>query len=134
MRNINENFIPYAESLDLKAFGVNKEQISCYGNFINEKLALGFLHSTHCNENTVLGLTYGQAFEFIRDKYGLHGWVSSKTVNDGKTIFIPNGRTIPDIIKKNLVVDIIPYMAFEKFNSAELECLRVMIQFIKEKK
>ena len=126
MRNIHENYVPYSESLELKNFGVNNEQVTCHGNFINEKLALGFFHSTHCTLDTILGLTYGQAFDFFREKFSIEGWVQpylSPEPRKCEAKFWYGGRTPTEGTSVGI---------YDTFMEAELECVRAIIQFIKE--
>lgn len=77
--------------------------------------------------------SFSQAFRWFREKYGLCVWITSKTV-DSKTVYIIHGRTIPDIIKNNLIVDIIPYVTLRTYEEAELECLKKLIEIVKNKK
>ena len=126
MKIISESFVPYTESVDLKDLGINKEQVSCYGNFINEKLCLGFFHSTHCTSDTILALSYGQAFDFIRSKFRIEGWVQpylSPQPRRYEAKFWYGGRTPSEGISVGI---------YDTHLEAELECLRAIIQFIKE--
>lgn len=126
MRTIAENSLPYAESLELQALGVNEEQISCYGNFINEKLCLGFFHSTHCTPETILALSYGQAFDFFRKKYRIEGWVQpylSPEPRRCEAKYWYGGRTPSEGTSIGI---------YNTHLEAELECVKAIIQFIKE--
>jgi hypothetical protein len=126
MRTITENSLPYAESLELQALGINKEQVSCYGNFINEKLCLGFFHSTHCKPDTILALSYGQAFDFFREKYRIEGWVQpylSPEPRRCEAKFWYGGRTPSEGTSVGI---------YDTHLEAELECVKAIIQFIKE--
>ena len=60
---------------------------------------------------------------WLREEHNIHIWASCKTNDDGKTIFIPHGRTIPDTIKNRLVVDIIPYSTHNTYEQAIEEAL-----------
>lgn len=125
MRTLAENSVPYAESLELQALGINEEQVTCFGNFINEKLCLGFFHSTHCTPDTVLGVTYGQAFDFFREKFRIEGWVQpylSPQPRQFEAKFWYGGRTPPEGTSVG---------KYDTFMEAELECVRAIIQFIK---
>jgi hypothetical protein len=126
MRTLAENSLPYAESLELYALGVNEEQITCYGNFINEKLCLGFFHSTHCTPETILALSYGQAFDFFREKFRIEGWVQPYLSPDPRRCeakFWYGGRTPSEGTSIGI---------YDTHLEAELECVRAIIQFIKE--
>jgi len=125
MRTLAENFVPYAEALELQTLGINNEQVSCFGNFINEKLCLGFFHSTHCTPDTILGVTYGQAFDFFREKFRIEGWVQPYLSPDPRQCeakFWYGGRTPTE------------GTSVGKYNThleAELECVKAIIEFIK---
>ena len=126
MRTIAENSLPYAESLELQALGINNEQITCFGNFINEKLCLGFFHSTHCTPETILGLSYGQAFDFFRVKYRIEGWVQpylSPEPRRCEAKYWYGGRTPTEGTSVGI---------YDTHLEAELECVKAIIQFIKE--
>ncbi len=126
MRTLAENSVPYAEALELQTLGINNEQVTCFGNFINEKLCLGFFHSTHCTPDTILGLTYGQAFDFFRKKYRIEGWVQpylSPQPRRYEARFWYGGRTPTEGTSVGI---------YDTHHEAELECVRAIIQFIKE--
>ena len=69
-------------------------------------------------ENIFTAPTQSLLQTWLRKTHNINIWVSSKTTDKGNTIFIPHGRTIPDTIKKNLVVDIIVYNTFESHEDA----------------
>ena len=126
MRTLAENSVPYAESLELQALGINNEQVTCFGNFINEKLCLGFFHSTHCTPETILGLSYGQAFDFFRKKYRIEGWVQpylSPEPRRCEAKYWYGGRTPTEGTSVGI---------YDTHLEAELECVKAIIQFIKE--
>jgi hypothetical protein len=125
MRTLAENSVPYAEALELQALGINNEQVTCFGNFINEKLCLGFFHSTHCTPDTVLGVTYGQAFDFFREKFRIEGWVQPYLSPDPRQFeakFWYGGRTPSEGTSVG---------KYNTFMEAELECVKAIIEFIK---
>lgn len=61
--------------------------------------------------------------KWLREEHNIHIWASCKTNDDGKTVFIPHGRTIPDTIKNKLVVDVIPYSTYINYEEAIEEAL-----------
>ena len=126
MRTLAENSVPYAESLELQTLGINNEQVTCFGNFINEKLCLGFFHSTHCRPETILGLTYGQTFDFFRTKFSIEGWVQpylSPQPRQFEAKFWYGGRTPSEGTSVGI---------YDTFMQAELECVKAIIEFIKQ--
>ena len=70
--------------------------------------------------------TIAETVTWLYEKYAIWIFVASKT-SDGKNIFIPHGRTVPDTIKNGLIVDLIPYTAkdtpTEAYESAIEYCL-----------
>ena len=54
---------------------------------------------------------------WLREVHKINIFISSKTI-ENKTIFIPHGRTIPDTIKNNLIVDIIQYCTNNTYEEA----------------
>ena len=110
----------------LRELGINKVQVTCSAAYINNKFSLGFFHSSHCLEDLVLAPTYSQAFDFIRKKYRIEGWVQpylSPEPRRYEAKFWYGGRTPSEGISVGI---------YDTHLEAELECLRAIIQFIKE--
>jgi hypothetical protein len=129
---MEKEFVPYEQALALKELGFDEP---CFATIdqtdylhINgtKKLPRGSMMY-----DTIDAPTYSQAFRWFREEYNLIGWVNSKTLDDGRVIFIPHGRTIPDTIKNNLIVDVITYFTGESYEQAELECLKKLIEIVK---
>ena len=55
--------------------------------------------------------------KWLREVHKINIFISSKTI-ENKTILIPHGRTIPDTIKNNLIVDIIQYCTNNTYEEA----------------
>lgn len=126
MKTIAENSLPYAESLDLQSLGINNEQVTCYGNYVNEKIHLGFFYSTHNTPDIILALSYGQAFDFFREKYRIEGWVQpylSPEPRRNEAKFWYGGRTPNEGTSVGI---------YDTHLEAELECVRAIINFIKQ--
>ena len=125
MKTLADNFPPYAESVEIKALGFNEEQTTCFGNFINEKLCLGFFHPSHCTEDTILAPTYSQAFDFFREKYGYDVTIKKCTPSEYKfeieQLFVENNYYFIDF-------------PFPSYEVAELECLKKLIEIVKREK
>jgi hypothetical protein len=119
-----KDFTLYQEALDLKELGFDE---FCYAKYIeNDRTSKNY--GLICSVST-----YSQAFRFFREKYGLHTWVGCKTLYNGKTVYIGNGRTIPNTLKDGFIVDIIPYEPKDTPEEAELVCLRKLIEIVKNK-
>ena len=144
---MKKEFVSYEQALALKELGFDEP---CFGWFRSTLIPSNFTEyfldtefgmnespsdwvNSNFSDKTCSAPLYQQAFRWFREEYGLIGWVNSKTLDDGKTIYIPHGRTIPDTINKNLIVDIIPYVTLKTFEEAELECLKKLIELVKNK-
>jgi hypothetical protein len=132
---MNKDFIPDEQALALKELGFDEP---CFGFYFKGEEDENFNLIPNGRTGGFFGYqfdapTYSQAFRWLKNKHGLYGWVTSKTIDENKTIFIPQGRTIPDTMQKGLVVDIIPYVTFKDDIDAQLECLKVFIKIVKEK-
>ena len=126
MKTLEESFVPCDEAIALHALGINNEQISCHAAYINKKFSLGFFHSSHCSEDLVLALTYSQAFDFFRTKFYVEGWVQpylSPEPRKCEAKYWYGGRTPSEGTSIGI---------YNTHLEAELECVRGIIQFIKE--
>ena len=141
---MTKEFIPYEQALALKELGFDEPCLASWTYKTKERIptlygcgALLFdtdgLITNQTEDIICSAPTFSQAFRWFREKYGLHTWITSKTNDKGETVFIPQGRTIPDTIKNNLTVDIIPYYTGKSSEEAELECLIKLIEIIKNK-
>lgn len=110
-----KDFIPNKEALELKTLGFDAEKCS--------KQDIGLC----------LAPTYSQAFRWFREKHKLHCWVGCKTLDNGETVYIGNGRTIPNTLIDGFVIDIIPYEPKPTPEEAELACLKKIIEIVKNK-
>jgi hypothetical protein len=126
-----KDFTLYQEALDIKELGFDEPCFTWYWDDVG--LYKGLQYGNHNKGITISAPTYSQAFRFFREKYGLHTWVGCKTLDNGKTVYIGNGRTIPNTLKDGFIVDIIPYEPKDTFEEAELACLRKLIEIVKQK-
>jgi hypothetical protein len=147
---MKRNFILYEQAFGLKQLGFDEICLGHYQDrdektlhgarlesdnimFFHGETNKGFIVNNSPVSHCVLAPLYQEAFDWFRDNHKLHCWITSKTIDDEKVIFIPHGRTIPDTLKKGLVVDIIPYAAFENIEQAKLESIKKLIEICKNK-
>ena len=134
-------FVPYEQAEALKELGFDEH---CFAKYYQQDGNTPFIQIGEIEigeaENGGDDITfecdaplYQQVFKWFRKTHKLHTWVTSKTIDEVDTIFIPHGRTIPDTMQKGLVVDIIPYVTCKKEEQAELESLRKLIEIVKKK-
>ena len=124
---MNKEFIPYEQALELKQLGFDEPCFGCY----DEKRVVGLTvmsikkYYTNSKEDTwnCSAPLYQQAFRWFREEYGYYYEIF---VDDDKTFgfmisyFIEIGRADKPIQRM--------YTTYEE---AELECLRKLIQLVK---
>jgi hypothetical protein len=121
---MEKEFIPYTEALALKELGFDEP---CFGVYYTKD---GDVRKCGSNEIGDAPL-YQQAFRWFREK---HGWISNVWTicisTDGITSFEYAIDTLDDLgvsqYRENF-----PYKTYEE---AELECLKELIEIVKEKK
>lgn len=126
MRTLQESFVPCDEAIALHELDINKAQVSCSAAYINRKFSLGFFHSSHCAEDLVLAPTYAQAFDFLRFHFRIEAWVQpylSPEPRRNEAKFWYGGRTSNEGTSIGI---------YDTHLEAELECLKHLIQFIKD--
>jgi hypothetical protein len=117
---MEKEFIPYAEALALKELGFNEP---CFGRYGNDSKMLykSYTENLHSNYLTPCPL-YQQAFRWFREKYNLHPLIEQTQV-DYRCSIVERPRIFYHI--DNI---------FETYEEAELECLKKLIEIVKEKK
>lgn len=127
-------FTPYDIALALKELGFHEECFKMYHHkLLKDSYSLSAIEAIQEREkdhDTYLAPTYSQAFRWFREKYGLLCYISSRTTYTGETLYIGNGRTIPDTIKNGFIVDNIKYDPKKTYREAELACLRKLIDIV----
>jgi hypothetical protein len=132
---MEKEFVPSEIALTLNELGFNE---NCFGFYFKGDDDESFKLIPIGKTDGYFGYQfnaplYQQVFRWFKEKHGLYGWVTSKSIDESNTVFIPHGRTIPDTMKKGLVVDIIPYVTFKSDIDADLECIKKFIEIVKEK-
>ena len=138
--NMNKEFIPYEQALALKELGFDEECISFYNQDDENKLGIHAQFDTYnisasknstkiksSRGNNILNLVsaplYQQAFRWFREKYGL----DSNTINTN--MWNTFSFVINDIPNKNPITT---YLDFNTHEEAELECLKKLIEIVKQ--
>jgi len=121
---MEKEFIPYEQALALKELGFNED---CFGwyNWTGKDLSL--TNNSYVDINPTPAPTFSQAFRWFREKYYLHSCISA--MNNGiELLYAP----LIDIIDKKhkAILDFDVYISYEE---AELECLKKLIEIVKEK-
>ena len=126
---MEKEFIPYEIALALKELGFREECSAYYSN--QEELC--FKWKTYGNMSThslrlIQAPTFSQAFRWFREKYHIIGEVKFKGGKTTKTAWYD--YVIYSEIDWN---DENPNEQWKKHEEAELECLKKLIEIVKEK-
>ena len=129
---MEKEFIPYEQALALKELGFDEPCLSCYDEEKtfeydaipnNQNLLQGFVSSP----------TFSQAFRFFREKYGLFAEITLWGDGLGYISMIKEIKQeeFIEVYNKDIVDTGLPIWKYEE---AELECLKKLIEIVKEKK
>lgn len=123
--SIEKEFIPYEQALALKELGFDEP---CFGYYLDEKLNI--FHNTSVNDrinsktkdifssDVIVTPLYQQAFRWFREKHDLLTYID---FNDTFRYNIDYNNSL------------IGLQGFNTYEEAELECLKKLIEIVKEK-
>jgi hypothetical protein len=133
---MEKEFIPYEQALALKKLGFNKTTLATYSTKQGSKWILTFDLSGEGqypdSSPACVAPLYQQAFRWFREKYGLFAEIT--LWGDGLG-FISMIKEIKqeefiEVYQKAIIDRGLPIWSYEE---AELECLKKLIEIIKEK-
>ena len=116
-------FVPYEQALELKQLGFDKD---CFGYYENDVLIL--CYDSKQDYELLLNCTaplYSQAFKFFREKYKFHAEIRSYTAKYF-TIIIQELKDIVRYLEYGGID-----LKFNTYEEAELECLKKLIEIVK---
>jgi len=125
---MENEFIPYTEALKLKELGFDEPCMAFYELNNREVMVVGV--NQRYNDPSLLTITdfcaplYQQAFRWFREKYRLDG-KPEYFLNDWYC-FIINDMKEEDTSRRL-------FTEFPSYEQAELECLKKLIEIVKEK-
>jgi hypothetical protein len=127
---MNKEFIPYEQALALKELGFDEP---CFSYYLEDGT---WVPASYSKESTVYPSNsdllsewcsaplYQQAFRWFKEKYEIYSWVKVEYEYGGITpTYYITGKRQDDIAGGS----------FNTYEEAELECLKKLIQIIKEK-
>ena len=121
---MEKEFIPNKQSLALKELGFDEPCFGWYSSMEGNLFRLNYCETYLGIENCTKAPTFSQAFRWFREKYNLNSFViDSKSYN---WYF-----NINDMIKDDVVSEVLYFKTYEE---AELECLKKLIEIVKNKK
>ena len=134
---MEKEFIPYEQALELKELGFDEPCIAFYEPHNEEVMIVGV--PQRYNDPSLLYVTdfcappYSQAFRWFRDKYGINVSISinweegiGKDSSYGKYACSLQHKSYDESIREFIGV-------FEKYEKAELKCLKQLIEMVKSK-
>ena len=113
---MEKEFIPYEQALSLKELGFDEK---CLGYYHNKELSFGPRISYG---EVIEALTFSQAFRWFRDMYNLMIPIYKDDI-DQYYFSIPNSDRLLDTTN----------YCSESYEEAELECLKKLIEIVKNK-
>jgi hypothetical protein len=135
---MDKEFIPYEQALALKELGFNRRTFATYSTIQNNKWILTFDLSGEGqypkSTSACIAPTFSQAFRFFREKYNLNA--EPYTTDMGS---IEYSFQIRDLYSEKYVYDNFDGAGstytgtFTSFEEAELECLKKLIEIVKQK-
>ena len=131
---MEKEFLKYTEALALKELGFNEQ---CFSTFIYKvpelQWELNFVISDNRYIGTVASPTFSQAFRWFREKYNLYQDISTFVWNYDKEQLGFSLRTYLNPLDTTTEKKVHPEV-YETYEEAELECLKKLIEIVKEKK
>jgi hypothetical protein len=127
---MEKEFIPYEQALALKELGFDEPCFGWYSNMDGNVFRQGYCETYLGIENCAKAPLYQQAFRWFREKYKISGEISSDYYLEGKDNEWE--YNIYQLGKEDDgYVGTIPI--FKTPEEAELECLKKLIEIVKEK-
>jgi hypothetical protein len=126
---MNKEFIPYEESLALKELGFDEECLKYWNDFGKTSTYMRFQLLNDIDDwcqDYIKAPLYSQAFRWFREKYGLEGWVTP-LVDEQGFVFKYQSRFHKEGFSIAVVGD------YDLKEQAELECLKKLIEIVKNK-
>jgi hypothetical protein len=128
MNELEKEFIPYTEALELKELGFDEP---CFAITNGSKLFYGEFKSTHEYYKANGQILYQQAFRWLLEKHNLT-W--EHQFDDSNISLYVGEITYPDNNLDFFKVIEVEYNGYTKaYEEAELACLKKLIEIVKKK-
>ena len=135
MENIEKDFVPYKESIELKEIGFDEPCFAYWDGdriFIidrNSKIIQKNSNYKNIFEGIISSPTFSQAFRFFREKYKLHSKIEIQDVELDWYCY-----EILEVKNEQYFNDLHMDMNFKSYEEAELACVRKLIEIVKNRK
>jgi hypothetical protein len=121
---MENEFIPYEQSLALKELGFDETCFKVYDNmgFLQEESVMNICEiECDCVLEKYLTPTFSQAFRWFREKYQIDNWIYPNL----------NGLYSVSIVRRG--VGLGKVSEYQTHEEAEFECLKKLIEIVKNK-
>ena len=126
LEEINNEFVPHAESLLLKEIGFNAPCLIVYSEKGERSPFSNFFVRNSNVPSFATGPTYRQAFKWFRDEHRIHSHVKYTDASSKMYYTIEITSYLPFMLGK--------YVEYETHEEAELICLQKLIEMVKQRK
>lgn len=131
--NLENEFVPYEQALVLKELGFDEKCGACYYKKFDNQIGY---HKVYRDFNfvqlTVSAPTFSQAFKWFREKHNLYQDISTFVWDYDKKQLAFSLRIYLNPLNVTTEKKVHPEV-YETYEEAELECLKKLIQIVKEK-
>ena len=137
---MEKEFVPYEQALDLKKLGFNEP---CFGTYNFKKDLYYFPITNGLFKNSdikheyykhfldrIASPLYSQVFKWFRDKHNLFGCIDVSIVKPNHWFIRIDNINTSDYIYHSEDENLL----FDSYEKAELECLKKLIEIVKNKK
>jgi len=125
--NMNKEFIPYEQALELKELGFDEPCMFPYHRNNTEYIDSSHIELANYNatEKLVSAVLYQQAFRWFREKYNLASYIEAV-----KIAYEDGYLYKPEIPKSDVFFE----KYINSYEEAELACLKKLIEIVSSKK
>lgn len=127
---MNELFVPYNESLNLKELGFDEPCLFAFDNCSTPMRCSNLrtneqkFNGVNYNSSTYTSQpTFSQAFRWFREKYKLHSTITSISQESWQWYITKPGESLGKLYEED----------FYNYEEAESACLRKLIEIVKKK-
>ena len=125
---MEKEFVPYEQVSSLIALGFNEPVIAHRQNGLD----ICLLKQPEVLLTDLSMILYQQAFRWFREKHGICSWIERLYTENSVAYYKTNQEYKKDASSKmhNLIISLKEYNTYEE---AELECLKKLIEIVKQK-
>jgi hypothetical protein len=137
-KTMDKEFVPYEQALELKQLGFDEPCLSYYDKDSTLKRSLleypivNSKNNFHEHWNIITAPLYQQVFRWFREKFNLHILIDADVLGYyGHLKINPIGTLSSQTKQEWINTENYPFKTYEE---VEIECLKKLIEIVKEKK